>query len=70
MPLTPAAKPSRPSSQLIALVIPTSHTTVASRLNQSGSTNRALGWWPMKPRGNSMLPIRTPSPQATAETAS
>ena len=69
MPLTPAAKPSRPSSQLIALVIPTSHTTVASRLNQAGSINRALGW-PMKPRGNSMLPMRTPSPQTTAETAS
>ena len=43
MPLTPAAKPSSPSSQLIALVIPTSHTTVASRLNQAGSINRALG---------------------------
>ena len=66
MPATPAARPSRPSSQLMALVIPTSQTTVASRLRLSG---RAIGPAEAVNQGRSIAPIRTPwlhTAQATA----
>ena len=69
MPLTPAARPSRPSSQLMALVMPTSQITVARRLNQSGRVSSA-GASAAPPKGNSMLPMRTPSDHTARDTAS
>ena len=69
MPATPAAKPSRPSSQLMALVMPTSQITVASRLNGSGKTSAASGLICRNSSGKSIAPIRTPWLQAHTATA-
>ena len=52
----------------MALVIPTNQITVASRLSQSGN-GRSRSEPPHQPMGISMLPMRTPSFQATIEMA-
>ena len=64
MPLTPAARPSRPSSQLIALVIPTNQITVTKRLNQFGRVSERL-----LSKGRVIEPIFTPWLQTTVATA-
>ena len=67
MPLTPAASPSSPSSQLMALVMPTSQITVASALKGPGrSSSRSV---PSSGKGRSMLPMRTPCCQTAIATA-
>ena len=66
IPATPAAKPSSPSSQLIALVMPTSQITVAIRLTKPGSTTASAV---LEAQGKSMAPILTPWDQTTMATA-
>ena len=59
MPLTPAARPSKPSSQLMALVIPTSQINVAIKLRPAGRGIEPV-LEPSRPKGRSMAPMRTP----------
>ena len=66
IPATPAARPSSPSSQLIALVMPTSQITVAIRLTKPGSTTASAV---LEAQGKSMAPILTPWDQTTMATA-
>ena len=62
----PAASPSRPSNQLIALVMPTTQIIVLKRLNESGKTSKEL----LSPsHGSSIAPIRKPCAHIARPTA-